>query len=229
MEALVESEARKDAILSALGPVLNNPAVVVEVSTVAEALARRERAGGEDKLTEREVYVGAGRIPADAELRAHFAARLSDGGRVDAAIKQFAARAMNHSRQALLHASALQKMAGRFTPEEVRALDADARAKWVSMVREHAGSYRREVAALRAQLSAVFGAQGSGEGARGATPKQSAERLLQFSYAQDGAVRSAFTISEGAGSAAAIKSPQFWRQLSAAERLASDIEQAYEH
>src|SRR3712207_6245994 len=128
-----------------------SPAVVVDVSTVAEALARRERSQGQDRLTEREVVVGAGRIPADAELRAHFAARLSDGERVDAAIKQFAARAMNHSRQALLHASALRQMVGRFTPEEARALDADARAKWVSMVREHAGAYRREAAALRAQ------------------------------------------------------------------------------
>jgi RNA polymerase sigma factor (sigma-70 family) len=230
VEALVESEARKDIILSALGPVLNNPAVVVDVSTVAEALARRERAGGRDKLTEREVFVGAGRIPADAELRAHFAARLADGERVDAAIKQFAAQAMSHSRQALLHASALQKMVGRFTPEDVRALDADARAKWVSMVREHASAYRREAAALRAQLSAVFGAQGAGGGGKGGgSPRQAAERLLQSSYAQDGAVRSAFTISEGAGSAAAIKSQQFWRQLSASERLAADIEQAYEH
>lgn len=230
VEALVESEARKEAILSALGPVLNNPAVVVEVSTVAEALARRERAGGQDRLTEREVVVGAGRIPADAELRAHFAARLADGERVDAAIKQFAARAMSHSRQALLHASALRQMAGRFTPEEVRALDADARAKWLSMVREHAGAYRREVAALRAQLASVFGARGSGsgEGAGGGPPRQAAERLLQSSYAQDGAVRSAFTISEGAGSAAAIKSQQFWQQLSAGERLAAEIEQAYE-
>ncbi|MFL6255064.1 MAG: hypothetical protein ACJ74T_08565, partial [Pyrinomonadaceae bacterium] len=229
VEALVESEARKEAILSALGPVLNNPAVVVEVSTVAEALARRERAAVEDRLTEREVVVGAGRIPAEAELRAHFAARLSDGERVDAAIKQFAARAMNHSRQALLHASALRQMVGRFTPEEVRALDADARAKWVSMVREHAGAYRREVAELRAQLASVFGAQGSGAGAGEGSPKQAAERLLQLSYAQDGAVRSAFTISEGTGSAAAIKSQQFWRQLSASERLAAEIEQAYEH
>ena len=228
VEALVESEGRKEAILSALGPVLNNPAVVVEVSTVAEALARRERSDSQDKLTEREVVVGAGRIPADAELRAHFASRLADGERVDAAIKQFAARAMNHSRQALLHASALRQMVGRFTPEEARALDADARAKWVSMVREHAGAYRRETAALRAQLSAVFGAQGSGGGAEGGSPRQWAERLLQLSYAQDGAVRSAFTISEGAGSAAAIKSQQFWRQLSAAERLAAEIEQAYE-
>ncbi|HWS86104.1 MAG TPA: RNA polymerase sigma factor [Pyrinomonadaceae bacterium] len=228
VEALVESEGRKEAILSALGPVLNNPAVVVEVSTVAEALARRERAGTPDRLTEREVVVSAGRIPADAELRAHFAARLSDGERVDAAIKQFAARAMSHSRRALLHASALQKMAGRFTPEEVRALDAEARAKWLSMVREHAGAYRREAAALRAQLAAVFGAQGAGSDAAGGSPRQAAERLLQLSYAQDGAVRSAFTISEGAGSAAAIKSQQFWRQLSSSERLAAEIEQAYE-
>ena len=103
VEALVESEGRKEAILRALGPVLDNPAVVVEVSTVAEALAKRARdAGG--SVTEREVSVGAGRIPADAELRAHFAARLSDADRVDAEIKQFAARAMTHSRQALLHA-----------------------------------------------------------------------------------------------------------------------------
>ncbi|MBV9924925.1 MAG: RNA polymerase sigma factor [Acidobacteria bacterium] len=229
VEALVESEARKEAILSALGPVLNNPAVVVEVSTVAEALARRERAAAKpDNLTEREVVVGAGRIPADAELRAHFAARLADGERVDAAIKQFAAQAMNHSRQALLHASALQQFVRRFTPEEVRALDAEARAKWVSMVREHAGAYRREVAALRAQLSTVFGGQGSGGGEGGGPPRQAAERLLQLSYAQDGAVRSAFTISEGAGSAAAIKSQQFWRQLAESERLATEIEQAYE-
>ena len=175
------------------------------------------------------MVVGAGRIPADAELRAHFAARLSDGERVDAAIKQFAARAMSHSRQALLHASALQKMAGRFTPEEVRALDAEARAKWVSMVGEHAGAYRREVAALRAQLVSVFGAQGAGSDAAGGSPRQAAERLLQLSYAQDGAVRSAFTISEGPGSAAAIKSRQFWRQLASSERLAAEIEQAYEH
>jgi DNA-directed RNA polymerase specialized sigma24 family protein len=228
VEALVESEARKEAILSALGPVLNNPAVVVDVSTVAEALARRSRAGGQDKLTEREVYVGAGRIPADAELRAHFAARLADGARVDDAIKQFAARAMNHSRQALLHASALRHLVARFTPEEVRALDADARAKFLSMVREHAEAYRREAEALRGQLSAVFGAQGGEEGAGALTPKQSAERLVQLSYAQDGAVRAAFTISEGAGTAAAIKSQQFWRQLNSSARLAAEIEQAYE-
>ena len=229
MEALVESEGRKEAILSALGPVLNNPAVVVEVSTVAEALAKRERARQEARDTnEREVVVAAGRIPADAELRAHFAARLTDGARIDAEIKQFAARAMGHSRQALLHASALRRLVGRFTPEEARALPTDARAKWLSMIREHAGAYRNEVAALRAQLSTVFAAGGGGAGATGDVPARAAERLLSLSYEQDGAVRSAFTISEGGGSAAAIRSQQFWRALAESERLASEIRQAYE-
>jgi DNA-directed RNA polymerase specialized sigma24 family protein len=228
VEALVESEARKEAILRALGPVLSNPAVVVEVSTVAEELARRERAR-EGNTTEREVVVGAGRIPADAELRAHFGARLADGARVDAEIKQFAARAMSRSRQALLHASALRRLVGRFTPEEARALQPDARAKWLSMVREHAGAYRREAAALRAQLTPVFGSHGGAAQTPDAgSLARAAERLLQSSYAQDDAVRTAFTISESGGSAAAIKSAQFWRTLAASERLAADIQQAYE-
>jgi RNA polymerase sigma factor (sigma-70 family) len=230
VEALVESEARKEAILRALGPVLDNPAVEVEVSTVAEALAKRGQAQT-GSVTEREVTVGTGRIPADAELRAHFAARLADAERVEAEIKQFAARAMSHSRQALLHASALKRLAEQFTPAQARALPADARAKWLSMVREHATAYRREVAALRAQLTEVFSDGGAGAGDEqvgddGAA--QAAARLLRLSYAQDGAVRSAFTISEGAGSSASIKSQQFWRTLASAERLASEIEKAYE-
>ncbi|HEX8502795.1 MAG TPA: sigma factor [Pyrinomonadaceae bacterium] len=227
VEALVESEGRKEAILRALGPVLGNPAVSVEVSTVAEEMARRERER-EGATIEREVVVGAGRIPADAELRAHLGARLADGGRVDAEIKQFAARAMGHSRQALLHASALKRLVGRFTPEEARALQPDARAKWLSMIREHAGACRREVAALRAQLAPVFGAHGGGGQAPGGeSPAQSAERLLQSSYAQDDAVRAAFTLSEG-GSAAAIRSAQFWRALASSERLAAAIQEAYD-
>lgn len=229
MEALVESEERKGAILSALGPVLNNPAVAVEVSTVAEVMASRGRAQG-GSVTEREVVVAAGRIPADAELRAHFGARLADAERVDAEIKRFAARAMTHSRRALLHASALKRLANRFTPAQARALSEDARAKWLSMIREHTGSYAREVSALRAQLSPVFGggAGASNESVGDAEAEQAAERLLQMSYAHDSAVRSAFTISEEGRTAAAVKSQQFWRTLAASEKLAAAIREAYE-
>jgi hypothetical protein len=139
---------------------------------------------------------------------------------------------MTHSRQALLHASALKRLASRFTPADARSLGTDARAKWLSMMREHAEAYRREVSALRAQLSPVFDAGGEGaasEAVDDANAPQAAERLLQLSYAQDAAVRSAFTISEGGGTAAGIKSQQFRRTLAASERLAAKIEEAYEH
>lgn len=233
VEALVESGERKEAILRALGPVLKNPAIEVEVSTVAEALERRARqpeAAPHDPA-EREVNVRAGRIPADEELRAYFAARLTEGDRVDAEIKRFASRAMSHSRRALLHASALKRLAGRFTPAEARALRPDARAKWLSMIREHAESYGREVSALRAQLGAVFHAGDEGAPAEAVDEAglgEAAERLLRLSYAQDGAVRSAFTISEEGGTAASIKSRGFRRTLVSSERLAAAIREAYE-
>src|SRR5207249_12149597 len=38
IEALAENDARKDEILRALSPVRNNPAVKIDVSTVAEAV-----------------------------------------------------------------------------------------------------------------------------------------------------------------------------------------------
>ncbi|HEV2763750.1 MAG TPA: hypothetical protein VGV38_12285, partial [Pyrinomonadaceae bacterium] len=114
VEALVESEGRKQEILRALGPVLNNPSVVVEVSTVAEA-ARRERRQNEPSDV-REVEVEDGRFAAEAELRKYFSARLVGEARIRQEMERFAARAMGRSRQALLHANALRRLASRFTP-----------------------------------------------------------------------------------------------------------------
>jgi hypothetical protein len=125
----------------------------------------------------------------------------------------------------------LRRLANRFTPTQARALSEDARAKWLAMVREHAGAYAREVAALRGQLSGVFGGGGAGGGAGAVGDSdvgRAAERLLQSSYAQDSAVRSAFTISEDGRSASAVKSQQFWRTLAASEKLAAEIQKAYE-
>jgi hypothetical protein len=130
-----------------------------------------------------------------------------------------------------LHASALKRLAGRFTPAEARALGAEARAKWLAMVREHAAGYRREVSSLRSHLSNVFGASGEAAPAEtlgDANLAAAAERLLRQSYAQDASVRSAFTVSEEGGTAAAVKSAQFRRTLAASERLAAAIQEAYE-
>ncbi|HLL76333.1 MAG TPA: sigma-70 family RNA polymerase sigma factor [Pyrinomonadaceae bacterium] len=232
VEALVETERRKEEILRALGPVLNNPAVVAQVSTVEEAVRRQKSkatdARGEDV---EEVDVETRRIPADDDLRRHFSARLADGARIDEEIERFAQRQMGRSRQALMHANALRQLAARFSPEEVRSLAPEARAKWQTMIRQHARGYREQVSALRRELRAVFSPGASGEadadGVGDETLRRDAERLLRLSYAHDEAVRAAFTLSDAARAPVALRSQQFWRSLAAAEALAEAMEAAH--
>lgn len=230
VEALVEAESRKEEILHALRPIINNPAVRVEVSTVEEAVKRQQERSRPREATVRDVEVENNRIPADPQLRAYFSMRLVGSEAIDEEIKRYTNRAMSHSRQALLQAAALKRLIRRFSPEEIGALKPEARTKWLAMIREHAQAYQREVAALRQQLGSVFGASIASpeqEAANEANLMRLADHLVQLSYANDEAVRSAFTISEEGHSAAAIKSPQFWRLLATAERLAAAIQGGY--
>ena len=227
IEALAENDARKNEILRALSPVRNNPAVKVEVSTVAEALKRPSN--GSKNATVREVEVANNRTPADAELRAYFSARLV-GEAIDEEINRYTNRVMAHSRQALLHASALKKLATRFSPEQMHGLDAAAQAKWLAMIREQATGYQREVATLRQELRPIFNGSSAAtdEVVTEANLAQAADRLVELSYANDEAVRAALTISAEGKSAAVIKSAQFWHSLSSAEKLAEGIQHVYQ-
>jgi len=231
VEALVESESRKEEILHALGPIIRNPAVRVEVSTVEEAVKRQQERSRPSEATVREVEVRNNRIPADPQLRSYFSTRLVGSEAIDEEIRRYGNRAMNHSRQALLQASALKRLVRRFSSEEVRALTPEAQTKWLAMIREHAQAYQREVVALRQELKSVFAASSASteqDLVSEANLTRLADRLVQLSYANDEAVRSAFTISVDGSSAAAIKSPQFWRSLANAETLAAAIQRVYQ-
>jgi RNA polymerase sigma factor (sigma-70 family) len=231
VEALVETDNRKEEILHALGPVINNPAVRVDVSTVQEAVKLRQERSKLSEATVREVEVRNNRMPADAQLRSYFSARLVGSNAIDEEVKRYADHAMNRSRQALLQASALKRLVRRFSSEEIRALEPEARTKWLAMIREHAQAYQREVRALRQQLGSVFGGSSPSteqEAVSEANLTRLADRLVQLSYANDEAVRSAFTISTEDDPAAAIKSPQFWRSLTNAEMLAAAIQGVYQ-
>ena len=111
----------------------------------------------------------------------------------------------------------------------MRALAPEAQAKWLAMIREHAIGYQHEVATLRQELRPIFNGSSTAtdEVVTEANLQQSAGRLVELSYANDEAVRAAFTISAEGKSAATIKSAQFWRSLSSAERLAEGIQHVY--
>ena len=225
LEALVETDSRKGQILTALAPVRNNPAIKVEVITVAEAAKRQEKGS---KATEvREVEVVNNRMPADAQLRSYFSTRLAGSDAIDEEIKRFSNRAMSHSRNALMQAAALKRLVTRFSIEEIRELAPDARSKWLSMIDQHAQAYRREVQTLRNELKPIFqGSSSSTQRQFDSGPAQLGDRLVQLSYANDESVRSAFTVSEQEN-AMVLNSAKFWRSLAEAEELAEAIQSAY--
>lgn len=230
VDALAETETRKAEILRALTPVINNPAVSVEVRTVAEALERQRRSAKPRELTVREVEVANNRIPADTEVRAYFSARLVGDEAIDDEIKRYVNRVLGHSRKALLQASALKRLVRQFSSEDIRTVTPEARSKWIAMISEHAKGYQREISALRQELRPVFNGPNTAaaETISETNFAQLADRLLQLSYANDEAVRSAFTVSADHRTSGAIKSGQFWRSVASAEQLAAAIQKRYQ-
>jgi hypothetical protein len=91
VEGVVESQQRKDAFLRALAPVSNNPAVKIEIFTVAEAIQRRAPARN---ISVQEAETTNDTVAADEELRQYFA-RRDPNGSTDEAIRSYSSRVVN--------------------------------------------------------------------------------------------------------------------------------------
>jgi RNA polymerase sigma factor (sigma-70 family) len=242
VEATVETSNRQAEILRAMAPIANNPAVLIRIETVTEALKRRSSGTRPSTPGVIEEYAATGStIPAQFELRAHFARKLADrissmsadeGERaIEAEIRQFATRMLKQSQKALLRAYALKHLSSRFSPDEIRALDAEARAGWLSLVREHARNFADETGAMRQQLQPVIGAAEPADGrpaevdGKGEARLIAAiERLFKLGIANNRVVRAAFAIPTHATTGSSVKMAQLWRSLIDAERLATEIQ-----
>jgi RNA polymerase sigma factor (sigma-70 family) len=222
VEGVVDTQQRKEEFLRALAPVSNNPAVIIEIRTVAEA-TRRAAAG---PVTVQEAEETGNTVAADEELRAYFTKK--NQGPVDEAIRAYSSQVVNRAYSALFHAIELKKLINRFSSVDMRTIAPDARAKWLSMLRQHASAFARENALLRQQIQPIFfpgsalsvaeefSIQSDGDLAR------AVERLFRLALSNNAAIRSAFLISSHS-SAVAMKSTTFWQSLHRAENLAENI------
>jgi hypothetical protein len=131
---------------------------------------------------------------------------------------------MNNSRQAVLRASALQKLVQRFAASDVQSLSPDAREKLSTMIREQIIGYQRSVAAVRNDVRRIYPAAGSARAivSPGSVQEASAQ-LLRISFRNDEVIRRAFTVAEGNSGSAAF-SAEFWQSLAEAEQLAREIQ-----
>ncbi|MGH9847014.1 MAG: hypothetical protein ACREEM_50600, partial [Blastocatellia bacterium] len=239
VEALVETDARKAELLRALSPVAQHRAVRINVETIAEAARRQSaaQAQGSSPVIISQIEVGKEAIPVDAELRQHLSRHLSQqegitSEQLEQELRRFSQLMMNRSLQARMHALALKQIAGRFSPGEARALDPQAREKWLQMLRDHARSAQQETAALRRDLEQVFPAQAAEERSENEAGIRIndemelaalAKRLFELTVANDEAVSRSFSIYTQREPAAPVRARPFWRSLRAAEKLAAQI------
>jgi len=222
VEAVTETESRKAEILQALEAVSNNPAVRIDVSTVAEAARRNDRTSTKDPI-DREVEVADSSGPSDSDLRTYFMSRVPPDA-VDSEIRRFTQAVMSNSRQAVLRASALQKLVQRFSASDVQSLSPGAREKWSTMIREQIIGYQRSVAAVRNDLRRIYPAAGSATAvARAGSVQEASAQLLRISFRNDDVIRRAFTVAEGNSGSAAF-SVELWQSLAEAEQLAREIQ-----
>jgi RNA polymerase sigma factor (sigma-70 family) len=229
VQGVIETAQRKQEILAALQPVTGNPAVRIEVNTVAEAMRKQPQAPQLPmEVTVDDAQPTTNSIAVDADVRRYFSARGVLQTQMDDEVRRFANQIVSRSRQAMYHAAAMKRLAERFSPDEVRTLDEGARAKWLSLIRQHARTFQADCGALRQELTPVLGgaATGSNEANEIADTEaliRAVTHLFEVSAANYNAIQSAFTISNDASSATTVKSPRFWRAMRDAETLAGKI------
>ena len=224
---IVETAQRKTEIINALAPITNNPAVRIEIQTVAEAVAKQSHTPTPSPST-RAVQIAGNTMAAEPELRAYFA---REGGNTDEAVRRYAARMVGLSNQAMDHLWAMKRLLNQFSPEELRALTPEARAKWLGLIRAHARSYQQTTQSLRRELQPVFfpGQSTAGASAEGAgiadtnELARAVDQLFELGSSNDRVIRSAFTSSSSGVMTTVIKAPQFWQALKNGEASAARI------
>ncbi len=234
IEAITDSAKRKAEIVSALAPVARDPAVKIRIETTTEAQARiqRESRRAQARNTPSEVSQEApttNAIPVDAEVRRYLQSKGIAERQLDDEISRLSNRMLNRSHQAMLHAFAMKSLVERFSADDLRSLDPAARAKWLSMIGAHAASFQREAAAIRQDLTPIFGSVASSASADesidaldDAALFRSVSRLAQLASSMNESIQLSFTISAGSRNAA-VRTPVFWRSLKSAEQLADRI------
>ena len=245
VKGIVDTEETRKEIQDALSTMIESPALTVQIQTVAEALARQQQSPPA-RVISREFVGSDEAMPAYADLYRYFSHKLiaaeekKSGGspeddRVDHAIRSFAARVVGRSRRVLSHAIELRQLKQRFSGPELNVLTPDAKARWYSLLRNHADALRRETSALREELAPVFGnvdrSGGESESMKIFTEADlplAIDRVYQLASSIDEAVRSTFSASSDAPASTLIKSPNFGSSLAATEKIAARIRQAAE-
>jgi RNA polymerase sigma factor (sigma-70 family) len=247
VQAVVETAARRDALLGALGPLRADPDLQTRMTALDEIAAQPRRRpavtaarafqfAGDDfpmfaavrrRLQRQQQFQrpGGGDTPSD----------LEDEAALDADTRRFATAVLERSRRAAQHAWALKHLSDRFPPTRIGEASTDAREIWRALIREHARAYQQEMVLLRRDLEPVarpadVGGRRSGDDPPTAAPSSTLDawtriaRLLEAHRRQERALQQAFAVqSDTSGDVESVESDAFWELVDRGQTLAMAI------
>jgi hypothetical protein len=223
VQGIVDTDKRKREILAALSPVSSNPAVKINVQTVAEAVAEQKQSRSSSAAaptTMERVEAATDQFPAYAQLRRRFSEEES---------RRFADRMVELTRQAMSDAGAMKRLTSKFSSEDLRTMTPDAHAKWITLIRNHARAFQQASRTLRQELQPIFFPSVTSNQfeeiniADDQSLIRAVERLFQIGLANEQTIRSAFSVSSGQSTTSAIGAPHFARSLQEAEKIAGAV------
>jgi hypothetical protein len=230
IDGVVETKVRKDELLHALGPVIHNPSVSVNIQTV-DTVATKDL--GKNMLwSTQSSDIVADRIAVDRELREYLSTTRSGpshGNDIDSDVNAFASQTVNRSYRAVFHAVELKDLADRFSNTNMRSISAEAQDKLHEMIRTHAKGFMREYAILRRDIEAVSHFQHSADILKEQPIDNDVQlitaiqKLCRLAQANNETIRAAFTIS-GQRLNVGLNSERFWKDLIDAQQMAGAIE-----
>lgn len=231
ISGVVETSNRKAEIIRALAPVINNPALMVNIETVAEVVSRqKETASSVREANVQRIEITKSNIPVHEDLQHYLAATKKDDSELDNEVRRFAASILNRSRLVMSEAGALKRLAGQFSKEDLSTMSPEARSKWLRVLQSHARNCEQEIRRLRLELQPVFSISRSVsaetdrvEFKDDAALIQSTVQLFDLVSSADRLIRAAFAISSEQSVTSTIRAPKFWELLKRTESLAGSI------
>jgi len=226
IEGVLETKARKDELLHALGPVSTNPAVIINLHSAEEVTAATPLR--DLKSTQTSIYTD--KIPLDAELREFLSHSDPKAAQreLSSLVNTLASQVVRRAARASFQSVELRQLISRLSPTDLSTLSPDAREKLLSMLHTHANLFIREYSLLRTDLQNILHPKSSFATTESMSISNDRELVLAtqtletLSRRNDEAIRSAFMIS-AESSSEVIRSNQFWMDFAKAEEIARQI------
>jgi len=225
VRGVVDSKQRRDEIVRALAPVLEDPALKLDI-TVPAGNARTPRNVAHQSVEGIESFQ---RAPADGSLRDFFARNSTAGATTQEEVERFTDEVSLHSQSAKANALALKQIAERFSPDDLNAMTPEEHRQWREMLQSHASAVLKETRLMRENLEPVFHANTDEKRPSISELKSDADlidaaaKLSDLAMSNDSAVWHSFAASTEASNVTLVCLPEFWDSLLDTEILAQEI------